>query len=257
MALQVEYEGTNYSGFQFQPSQPTIQGSLEEALGRFTGESIRVRGASRTDSGAHAEGQVVDFLTGSSHPLERFPPALNYYLPRDIKVVNVAQVRHDFSSRRSATGRVYRYRILARAAPSPLRRHSHFWAKGKLDARSMSDASRNLLGTHDFRAVASGHPIDKSAVRTVKRWDVALRGEEIVIESEANGFLKQQIRRVNGILVEIGRGKQPVEHMQRTLQGVEVGSCSPALPAHGLCLIEVKYPVGIFDTPRPEDAQVI
>ena len=253
----LEYQGTNYNGFQLQLNQPTVQGALEEALARFTGVRVRVRGASRTDSGAHAEGQVVDFLTCSRHRLERFEAALNFFLPRDVRVIQVRQVGHDFNSRRSATGRVYRYSVLARSAPSALRRHSHFWVKGSLDTRRMEEASQALLGIHDFRAVASGHPRDKSAVRNVRRWDVSLRGDEVVIESEANGFLKQQIRKINGILVEIGKGRQPVDLMRRTLEREGVVPDIPLLPAHGLCLIEVKYPAGIFETPPPETGQDI
>ena len=112
IALWVEYQGTNYNGFQLQLNQPTIQGALEEALARFTGERIRIRGASRTDSGAHAQGQVVDFMTGSGRPTERFPLALNYFLPEDIRVLQAKEVAREFHSRRWAMGRVYRYRLL-------------------------------------------------------------------------------------------------------------------------------------------------
>ena len=249
VALWVEYQGTNYNGFQLQLNQPTIQGALEGALARFTGETIRVRGASRTDSGAHAQGQVVDFLTESRHPAERFTPALNYFLPEDIRVLKAAPVSWNFHSRRSALGRVYHYRLLNRPEPTALRRHTHLWVKEPLDVERMGKAAGHLVGTQDFRPIASGHPADRSAVRTVKRWDVAKIDDTLIIECEANGFLKQQIRKANAILLEIGKGKQPVELMRQTLLGRDPVPCIPLLPARGLCLIEVKYPEGALDPP--------
>ena len=222
---------------------------MEEALRRFTGERIRIRGASRTDSGAHAEGQVVDFLTSSRHPATRFAAALNYFLPKDIRVRNAVAVDDGFHSRRSATGRVYRYRILARPEASALRRDTHHWVREPLDLESLGEAAGALVGTHDFRAIAQGHPPDKSAVRTVKRWEGYRTGDEVVIECEANGFLKQQIRVANGILLEIARGRQPVELVADTLEGNRDTARIPTLPARGLCLIEVKYPEGVIDFP--------
>ena len=212
---------------------------MEQALARFTGQATRIRGASRTDSGAHAKGQVVDFLTGAKHPLERFPPALNYHLPKDINVLEACRVDQDFDSRRCALSRTYQYSILNRLAPSPLRRHTHLWIRERLDIEKMAEAAKLLVGVHDFRALAVGHPKNRSAVREVMRWEVARSEDNIVIECEANGFLKQQIRKANGILTEIGRGKYPVERVTEALAGAVAGT--PLLPAHGLCLISVKY----------------
>lgn len=249
VALWLEYQGTNYNGFQLQLNQPTIQGTLEYALARFTGERIRVRGASRTDSGAHAQGQVVDFITCSRHPPDRFPAALNYFLPDDIRVLRASPVSGEFHSRRSALGRVYQYRILARPEPSALRRHTHLWVKEPLDVSRMSEAAHALVGIHDFRVIASGHPKERSAIRTVARWDAASEGDTVVIECEANGFLKQQIRKANAILLEIGKGRQPVGLMRQTLEGRDAVPEIPLLSAHGLCLTEVKYPEGALAPP--------
>ena len=232
-----------------QLNQPTIQGALEEALKRFTGENIRIRGASRTDSGAHAQGQVVDFLTGSRHPAERFPAALNFFLADDIRVLWAVPVAEGFHSRRSALSRVYQYRILARKEPSALRRHTQLWVREPLDTKRMAEAAQALVGTHDFRVIAPSHPKDRSAVRIVSRWEVRQDADTVVIECEANGFLKQQIRKANGILLEIGKGKRQVELMRRALEGTEDVSDVPVLSARGLCLMEVKYPDGTFDVP--------
>ena len=252
MALWVEYQGTGYNGFQLQLNQPTIQGALETALARFTGEAIRIRGASRTDSGAHAIAQVVDFPTACRHPAARFPAALNYFLPEDIRVLRAMPVADGFHSRRSALGRVYQYRILARPEPSALRRHTHLWERQPLDTERMAAAAQSLTGTHDFRPIAPGHPQDRSAVRTVTHWEVRREADTVVIQSEANGFLKQQIRNANGILLEIGKGNQPTALLQRILAGDSIPPAIPLLPARGLCLIEVKYPPGTFDFPAAE-----
>ena len=248
----MEYQGTNYNGFQLQLNQPTIQGALEESLARFTGERIRVRGASRTDSGAHAVGQVVDFLTSSRHSADRFEPALNYFLPDDIRIRNARPVEKEFHSRRSASSRVYQYRLLARKEPTALLRNTHLWVREHLDTSRMAEAASALAGTHDFRIISSGHPKDRSAVRSVSRWEVKRDGDTIIVECEANGFLKQQIRKANGILLEIGKGKQPVELIRHTLEGHAGQRDIPLLPARGLCLIEVKYPEGTFCAPPLE-----
>ena len=216
---------------------------MEKALARFTGQETRIRGASRTDSGAHAKGQVVDFLTSTRHPLERFAPAMNFHLPEDINVLEACRVEEVFDSRRCAVSRTYQYSILNRPAPSPLRRHTHLWIKECLDTEKMAEAAQLLVGTHDFRALAVGHSKDRSAVRDVKRWEVERVGDSIVIECEANGFLKQQIRKANGLLTEIGRGKYPLERVTQALAGA--AGETPLLPAHGLCLISVKYPSSI------------
>lgn len=242
LALVVEYDGSRYPGFQLQSGQPTIQGEIEEALSKFTGENIRIRAASRTDSGAHAQGQVVDFLTRARYPVGNFPRALNYYLPPDIKIQAAYQVAPEFHSRRDASSRTYRYYILNRLCPSPLHRYTHCWIRETLNVEKMAAAAQGLVGSHDFRPLAVGHPEDKSAVRSVRRWEVWREGEQIIIECEANAFLRHQIRRANAILVEIGKGRWPEQMVTNTLQGrLPPGAVVPSLPARGLCLMKVTY----------------
>ena len=243
----VEYDGSNYSGFQLQEDRPTIQGEIERSLAKFTGESIRVRGASRTDSGAHARGQVVDFLTRSAHPADRFPRALNYYLPEDIIVVAAECVPLGFHARKDATSRIYRYQILNRPSGSPLRRHTHFWVGEELQVCQMSAAARRLVGVHDFRALTAGLPLEKCAVRRVYRWDVWKEEDTVIIESEATGFLRRQIRKANALLIQVGKGRYPETVISDVLNGQlpEKGECPP-VPAHGLCLMEVKYPTSSY-----------
>ena len=230
-------------GFQLQAGQPTVQGEIEKSLERFTGESIRIRGASRTDSGAHARGQVVDFLTQSALPVERFPKAMNYYLPEGIKVLAAQAVPLGFHARKEATSRTYRYHILNRTWGSPLRRHTHFWVRDELQVPKMSVAARGLVGTHDFRALATSHPLEKSAVRKVYRWDVWKQEDTVIIECEGNGFLRHQIRKANALLVQVGKGRYPESIIGDVLNGHVLWNdiCAP-VPVYGLCLMEVKYP---------------
>ncbi len=253
LALVVEYEGVNYAGFQLQSQQPTIQGEIERALNRLTGERIRIRAASRTDSGAHALGQVVDFETEATYSAITFLRALNYYLPADIRVQQAFEMKPEFHSRRDAASRVYRYQILNRPWPSPLRRRECHWVREPLQIEEMNLAAQDLVGRHDFRPLAPEHPPERSAVRIVHRWNVERAGnsaDTVVIRCEGSGFLKRQIRRANAILVEIGKGKWPREAVKVILgtanQAVKAGEPwmtreIPSLPARGLCLVEVTY----------------
>jgi tRNA pseudouridine38-40 synthase len=246
IALTIAYDGTGFAGFQLQANEPTIQGELEIAIARLTGEPTRVRAASRTDAGAHANGQVVDFLTGSSHNAVIFHRALNHYLPPAIRILGAHDVPGGFHARRSATARSYRYSILNRSTPSPLLRHSHHWVPGQLDLQAMNRAASSLLGIRDFRKIVAGHPEDQSAVRWVHRWqiDQSPADDSIIhIDCTGNGFLRHQIRRTNAVLVEIGRGRQPVHAMADALAGrFSSNRQIPTLPAHGLCLMSVHYP---------------
>ena len=255
LALVVEYDGSDYAGFQLQVSQPTIQGEIEKGLARFTGESIRIRGASRTDSGAHAKGQVVDFLTRSVHPVGYFPRALNYYLPKNIQVLKACSVPLEFNSRRDATSRTYRYNILNRAWNSPLRRQTHLWVRDDLQVPRMVVAASSLVGRHDFRLFTSGYPPEMSTVRQVFRWEVWREEDTIIIESEANGFLRHQIRRTNALLIEIGKGSRPENIIACALQSsLPETVVWPSIPARGLCLIKVSYPNYWLDNEIQEES---
>ena len=239
----MEYDGTGYNGFQWQAQFPSIQGELERAIKGLTGETTRVRGASRTDAGVHAKGQVVDFVTRAPYTTETFINALNWYLPSDIRVRGACGVPLDFNSRKEAVSRVYRYTVFNARWPSALLRDFCHWVSAPLDMSLMKEAAGYLVGSHDFSALASRLPPRRSPVRRVKRWDVWQEGELALIEAEASSFLPHQIRRTNGILLGIGLGRLNVEVMKEILNGTvkDLKHC-PSLPAKGLCLIRVNYP---------------
>jgi tRNA pseudouridine38-40 synthase len=247
VALLVEYEGTRYNGFQLQANAPTIQEELEKALKALTREDIRVRGASRTDAGAHAKGQVIDFATCVSYPADTFVRALNWRLPEDIKIRGGCETPYSFHARKSAVAREYRYTLFNSPWPSPLRRNTTCWERHPLDIAKMQEAACSLEGEHDFSAFTTSLPDGRSPVRKVRRWTVRREGSLVHIDAEANGFLPHQIRRTNGLLVDIGLGKAPIEAMNLAVNGIKsVMEQRPSLPARGLCLLRVNYEECLF-----------
>lgn len=245
IALLVEYEGTRYHGFQIQKGVATIQGEMEKALLRLTGERVRLSAASRTDAGVHARGQVVAFRTASSLPPETFIKGLNFYLPEDIAIKACCQVSTPFSARRKALSREYRYALLQCATPSPLwRRYAHRVAP-PLDLTTMGEACLALVGRHDFAAFAS--PQAGKTVRTVCRAELSREGELVFFHMTANSFLPQQVRRTVGALIEVGRGRMGVEAFRSLLEPAQPGLAGPTAPPLGLCLMRVNYPQGYLD----------
>ena len=242
LALIVEYQGTRYHGFQLQDGQPTIQGELERALQRLTSQDVRVRGASRTDSGAHARGQVIDFLTSAPLPTDTFLRGLNFHLPHDIKVRGSYEADADFHSRKSALSRTYRYTFLNSATPSPLMREFSHWVRNPLDVTTMNMAARALHGVHDFAPLAGTLPPGRTSRRQVHRWEVWREGDQVLMEATANGFLPHQIRRTGSVLLEIGLGRLEPQALQSILAGeAQVPAWCALLPARGLCLMSVEY----------------
>lgn len=242
IALVVEYDGTNYKGFQVQANGRTVQGELEKAVHKLLGRQVRVKGASRTDSGVHAEGQVVAFYANAGYVEDVYRNALNHYLPEDIRVKAAYRARPDFDPRRDATGRIYEYRILNTAAPSALRRCFAHWVREPLDVERMRKAATALVGTRDFAAFTVPWAAAKSTTRQVFRWDVERRGELVVVVSEANAYLYQQIRRTAGVLLRIGKGEIGTEEIEELLLRKQCGAAGPLLPARGLHLVRVNYP---------------
>jgi len=240
--LVLEYDGTSYHGFQKQSSAPTIQGELEKALKRLTGRTLRTSGASRTDAGAHALGQVVSFHTEASFPPRTWVGALGFYLPEDIVVTEARLVEDGFHARRSARSREYCYRVWNRPVPSPFwSRYSHH-VPYSLDVPAMEAGIPALVGVHDFSAFASVKGTrGKSSTRRITEAAVQRDNQMIKFRFVGNAFLPQQIRSMVGTLLEIGSGKTGSDEMASLLESGDRFQAGPTAPACGLCLVKVNY----------------
>ncbi len=255
LKLLLAYEGTNYLGWQVQAHGPTIQGTLEQALARITGETIRVAASGRTDAGVHAEGQVVSCSTDSRLGAEQLRRALNAVLPEDIAVLGVGEVADHFHARRDAVSKHYRYRILTGHVPDIFQRRYVWHIPSRLDVPAMARAATPLVGTHDFRSFqASGAP-RATTVRTIDRLDVCQgRGEadaEVTVDVVADGFLYNMVRNIVGTLVEVGRGARDDTWPAEVLAAQDRRCAGPTAPPHGLCLVGVSY---LNDHRHPRDA---
>lgn len=240
--LLIEYDGTNYLGWQVQPKGPTIQGMIEKKLCLLTGETIHLIGSGRTDSGVHAFGQVAHFRTQSQMDVHSFQRALNSLLPPDIVIRKAEEVAEDFHARKSSKSKVYEYQILNRDLRSAFDKGRVWHIPQKLDLEEMKKAARCLAGEHDFSSFRSVGSPTRTPVRKVMRvgWKKSQKGL-IRFEIEASGFLKQMVRAIVGTLVEVGRGKITVEAFQRILESKDRRIAGPTAPAQGLFLKKVKY----------------
>jgi tRNA pseudouridine38-40 synthase len=248
IALTIEYEGTRYYGFQLQAELPTIQGELEAALWRLTGENVRVMAASRTDTGVHAEGQVVSFRTTSSLPEKTFVQGLNYYLPGDIAVKTAARISDSFDVRRDAVSREYDYYILNIPARSPMKRNFSYLITELLEVGAMSQACRVLIGRHDFASFAACEEAGiKSTVREVFRAGIEKKGDLIIFNIMADSFLRHQVRNTVGALIRVGQGRVTVDEFSDMLEARTLGLAGPRAPGRGLCLMRINYPVTLWE----------
>lgn len=241
-ALIIEYDGTRYSGFQYQKNARTVQEEIEKAIARFTGEAVRIKAAGRTDAGVHATGQVVAFDSDAGHPAEVVVRALNSHLPDDIAVKDAREVSDAFDPRRCATERKYVYTVDCGQTRSPIRRRTTYHLGRPLDVERMTEAGGTLEGIHDF-AQFSG-PLERpeaSTVREIFSIDIREIEETVLIEVTGNAFLPHQVRRMSGALVDIGLGKLKGEDVGGLLKGPVDGIAARALPPQGLCLVSVKY----------------
>jgi tRNA pseudouridine38-40 synthase len=240
--LSIEYDGTNYQGWQVQPKGPTIQGILEEKLGLLTGESIQLFGSGRTDSGVHALGQVAHFKTQSQMDIHTIQRALNSLLPLDIVIQKVEEVDEGFHARKHSRSKIYEYRILNRNLRSAFHRGYVWHIPQKLDLTEMKIATQSLVGEHDFSAFRTAGSPTRTTVRRVIRAEWK-KGQDGLIrfEIEANGFLKQMVRSIIGTLVEIGKGRMKAAEIRKILKSKNRKEAGPTAPAQGLFLKEVKY----------------
>ncbi|HSW45717.1 MAG TPA: tRNA pseudouridine(38-40) synthase TruA [Phycisphaerae bacterium] len=241
--LLLAYDGTDFHGWQKQPGQRTVQDLVEQALRRVVRHQINLVGASRTDAGVHARGQVAGFRTSTDIPCHNLKRAIGGRLPKDIALVHVRDVPLSFRASRDPISKLYRYTVHndADRPVEELRQRYvyHFW--NPLDVDFMRAASRHLVGEHDFAAFATTGHQRLSTVRTILRAEVHRRFREIRIDFEGTGFLYNQVRNMVGTLLEIGRGHWPVERMPEILASRDRRQAGPTAPARGLRLEWIKY----------------
>ena len=236
--LVVAYDGTNYCGWQLQPNGVTIEEVLNQTLTALLKEPIQVTGASRTDSGVHAMGNVAVFDTKSRIPGDKFCFALNQRLPDDIRIQSSREVPLTFHPRKANCVKTYEYRILNRKIDMPLQRlYSHF----KLDVDKMRQAAAYLVGEHDFKSFCTARSQAEETVRTIYSLDLQKDGDMLTLRISGSGFLYNMVRIIAGTLVKVGMGVYPPEHVEEILEARDRAASGPTIPARGLTLVGLEY----------------
>lgn len=248
--LTVEYDGTNYAGWQRQINGLAVQQVLEEALQKATKERIVVTGASRTDAGVHALGQAVHFDTESRIPPEKYPFVLNTMLPRDVRVHAGREVPEGFHARFMTCGKRYTYRIVNSRHASAIRRNTHVHVPLPLDLAPMQEAAKQLLGAHDYAAFQAAGGTAKTTVRTITKAELVQLGDEIILTVEGDAFLYNMVRIIAGTLIEIGLHRRTVNAFSEAYETLDRLSLGVTAPPHGLELTKVYYPEAAFILPE-------
>ena len=242
--LTLEYDGRDFEGWQAQPGgRRTVQGALEIAVARVTGERARVVGSGRTDAGVHAEAQVASLRLAQARDPSALLASLNGVLPADVGVLALEPAPDDFDARRAAIGKLYRYSIWNAPQPAPLRRHRSLWLRRPLDGAAIERAARDLVGSHDFQSFRAAGSSVKTSVRTLRRLDLSGDpGGAIELWFEGGGFLRHMVRNLVGTLIEVGSGRRAPDSMPALLAARDRSRAGPTAPAHGLTLVAVSYP---------------
>jgi len=246
----IEYDGSNFAGWQTQQSLRTIQGFLERALSGVAAEPVSVIGAGRTDAGVHARWQVAHFDTCASRSLRGWVLGANTQLPSDVSVLWARPVPAHFHARYSAEARTYRYVILNRGSRSALASQRAAWIYRSLDHERMAEAAPTLCGLHDFSAFRSSECQSRSPIRHLERLTVERQGDWVLIEATANAFLHHMMRNLAGLLIAIGRGDAAPSWAREVLEGRDRTRAAATAPAEGLYLWAVRYPAP-FGLPDP------
>jgi len=250
LAMGIEYDGRAYAGWQSQPHAPSLQESLEQALGKVAAAPVSVTCAGRTDTGVHALGQVIHFDPPVERSLRSWQLGVTSNLPRDMSVTWVRQVPMNFNARFSATARHYRYIILSRTTRPGLLNGRVAWTCRELDAERMDAGAQSLVGEHDFtafRALACQAP---HARRTIESLQISRHGPYVHMDVTANAFLHHMVRNIAGVLMAVGADEQPVDWVSRVLEGRIRANAGVTAPAGGLYFVSVRYPAE-FDLPAP------
>ncbi len=239
--LTIEYDGTNYCGWQIQPNGQTIQQVLEQALEKILGVKIRLNGSGRTDSGVHALGQVANFVYGGDIDLWRLPRGLNALTPPDVVIKQAELAPESFDARRDARSRVYRYRIWNQPFSSPFHRRYSWHLHDPLELAPMQEAIRSLEGEHNFASFQAAGCDALHPVRKIYHNSLSRENDFLVYTIEATAFLRHMVRNIVGTLIEVGRGERSPAEFAELLQGQDRTRAGPTAPPQGLFLVEVKY----------------
>lgn len=252
--LTIEYDGTPFAGWQRQDNAPTVQGTLEQAILKMTGETVKVFGAGRTDAGVHARGQVAHMDLSKDWSVERLLGGLNHHIrPNPVSVLSVEAVSDEFHSRFSAERRYYVYRLINRRSSPVLDRHRAWHVSRPLDAEAMHAGAQYLVGLHDFTTYRSVHCQSASALKTLDVLDVERRGEIIEVRTNARSYLHNQVRSMVGSLKMVGEGRWKPEDMSKALAACSRSACGMVAPPWGLYLTQVDYPTIIVTATEPAD----
>lgn len=251
LAAGLEYEGTDYAGWQAQNHARGVQAEVEAALSRVADNTITTTCAGRTDAGVHALGQVIHFDTAVERPTDAWLFGANTYLPDEISLRWVRTVPDDFHARYSAQSRRYRYVILNSRSRSALFAHRSCWCTYSLDAQHMHEAAQHLLGEHDFSAYRAAECQSRTPNRRVLEISVERKGEWVAIEVEANAFLHHMVRNIAGVLMAIGRGVQPSDWTRTVLEGRDRRLGGVTAGPEGLYFLRARYDEG-FRLPVPQ-----
>jgi tRNA pseudouridine38-40 synthase len=241
LRLLIEYDGTDFAGWQRQDGQRTVQGSIEAAFHSMIGEQVTVRGAGRTDAGVHAEGQVANVAVEARIPTGGFLRGLNSKLPPDIAILALDDVPATFDARRSARGKIYRYQIWNHLVRSPLHARQSWHCRAPLDVHAMRAAAALFVGEHDFRGFRASDCERLSTIRVLHRFEVERRGGLVICEVEGTAFLKNMVRVMCGTLVSVGRGDLPSTIISAVLENGDRTQAGVTAPARGLTLAHVTY----------------
>lgn len=239
--LTVAYDGTNYHGWQIQNNGITIESELNRALSDLLHEEIQVIGASRTDSGVHALGNIAVFDTTSRMPAEKVSYALNQRLPEDIRIQCSEEVAADWHPRYCESRKTYEYRIYRGQFPLPTKRLYSLFSYHNYDVAKMQEAAAYLVGEHDFKSFCQVGAQVQSTVRTLYQAEVEEQGEDLVIRVCGNGFLYNMVRIIAGTLMEVGQGKRSPNDMLKILEAKDRAAAGPTAPAHGLMLMKYEF----------------
>lgn len=234
--LTIEYDGTDFCGWQYQPNQRTVQGEIENAIKKITNEDTRIIGAGRTDQGVHALGQVANFKTNSRLTLNQFQKGINALIGDDAYIKEIDEVDEQFHARFSARSKIYRYSIMLK--PSPLLRRYNWYVPFTLDIELIEKTLPQILGVHDFRHFSAPND-NEPKMCMITNLSLTPSGSQILITLEANRFLRKMVRGLVGFLVDIGRGRFSPDDTNRVFSG-EIKDLYFA-PTQGLCLIKVNY----------------